>query len=304
MRFLLAGASGFLGSRLRENLALAGHDVTTLVRRPPAGAQAPKEAQWDPYAGPLDPDLVENTDVVVNLAGSPTAGNPHSRRWARELRESRVTTTAVLAEAIAASSRKPAFLAGNAIAIYGDHGEETVNEADDSRGDSFLTQVTREWKAAAAVAEQAGARVCYLHTVPVMDRRSAPLKQLRLLFKTGLGGRIGPGTQYMPMISLRDWVGAATFVAEHDELTGGVNLCCVTTPTNAEFTRVLADLVNRPALAPVPAIVLKQAAGKLAPELLGSIRAVPEKLLAAGFRFADPDVTSVLTTGLAVRSPL
>ncbi|RNL79032.1 TIGR01777 family oxidoreductase [Nocardioides marmorisolisilvae] len=298
MHFLIAGASGFLGSHLTASLRTAGHEVTTLSRSG-AGAEA---VTWDPYAGPLDPAVVDKADVVVNLAGSPTAGNPHSPKWARELRKSRVTTTRVLAEAIAASATKPAFLAGNAIAIYGDHGEETVNEADDSRGSSFLTEVTLEWKAATQPAVDAGARVAVLHTVPVMDRRSAPLKQLRLLFKTGLGGRIGSGQQYMPMISLRDWVAAATFVAEHEEIAGPVNLCCASTPTNAQFTSELAGLLHRPALAPVPAIVLKQAAGKLAPELLGSIRAVPEKLLSAGFRFADPDVGSVLRTGLGVGS--
>jgi len=298
MRFLIAGASGFLGSHLTDNLRAAGHQVTTLSR---SGERA-DAVRWNPYAGPLDPAVVDSADVVVNLAGSPTAGNPHSRKWARQLRESRVVTTTVLAEAIAASATKPAFLAGNAIAIYGDHGDEPVNEADDSRGSTFLTGVTREWKAATQSAVDAGARVAVLHTVPVMDRRSAPLKQLRLLFRTGLGGRIGPGTQYMPMISLRDWVAATTFVAEHDELSGPVNLCCASTPTNAQFTTELAGLLNRPTLAPVPAVVLKQAAGKLAPELLGSIRAVPEKLLDAGFRFADPDVGSVLRTGLGVGS--
>src|SRR5690349_6415640 len=197
MRFLIAGASGFLGSHLTDNLRAAGHQVTTLSR---SGERA-DAVRWNPYAGPLDPAVVDSADVVVNLAGSPTAGNPHSRKWARQLRESRVVTTAVLAEAIAASATKPAFLAGNAIAIYGDHGDEPVNEADDSRGSTFLTGVTREWKAATQSAVDAGARVAVLHTVPVMDRRSAPLKQLRLLFRTGLGGRIGPGTQYMPMIS-------------------------------------------------------------------------------------------------------
>ncbi|MFL6105815.1 MAG: TIGR01777 family oxidoreductase [Marmoricola sp.] len=298
MRFLIAGASGFLGSHLTDSLRAAGHEVTTLSR---SGERA-DAVRWDPYAGPLDPAVVDKADVVVNLAGSPTAGNPHSGKWARELRKSRVTTTKVLAEAIAASATRPAFLAGNAIAIYGDHGDDTVEETDDSRGSSFLTEVTREWKSAAQTAVDAGSRVAYLHTVPVMDRRSAPLKQLRLLFKTGLGGRLGDGQQYMPMISLRDWVAAATFVAEHDELSGPVNLCCASTPTNAQFTSELAGLVHRPALAPVPAIVLKQAAGKLAPELLGSIRAVPEKLLAAGFRFADPEVGSVLRTGLGVGS--
>lgn len=298
MRFLIAGASGFLGTHLTDNLRVLGHEVTTLSR----SADGPDAVRWDPYAGALDPAAVENADVVINLAGSPTVGNPHSKKWARELRKSRVTTTTVLAEAIAASTRRPAFLAGNAIAIYGDHGDDPVTESDDSRGSSFLTEVTREWKAAAQPAVDAGARVSFLHTVPVMDRRSAPLQQLRLLFKTGLGGRIGSGKQYMPMISLRDWVAAATFVAEHDDLSGPVNLCCVSTPTNGEFTAELAGLLNRPALAPVPAIVIKQAAGKLAPELLGSIRAVPDKLLTAGFRFADPDVGSVLRTGLRVGS--
>ncbi|MFL6021811.1 MAG: DUF1731 domain-containing protein, partial [Marmoricola sp.] len=114
--------------------------------------------------------------------------------------------------------------------------------------------------------------------------------------------RIGSGQQYMPMISLRDWVAATVYVAEHGEIDGGVNVCCSSTPTNGQFTSELAGLLHRPALAPVPAVVLKQAAGKLAPELLGSIRAVPEKLLSAGFRFADPDVGSVLRTGLGVRS--
>src|SRR4051812_38669474 len=114
---LIAGASGFLGSHLREELTRRGHQVSALVRRAPDGAG---ESRWDPYAGTLDPALVEAADVVVNLAGAPTAGNPHSAAWARELRRSRVTTTRVLAEAIAASERRPAFLAGNGISYYGD----------------------------------------------------------------------------------------------------------------------------------------------------------------------------------------
>ena len=93
-----------------------------------------------------------------------------------------MTTTRVLAEAIAALGGRPAFLAGNGISFYGDHGDEVLDETADSRGDAFLTSVTREWQAAAEPAAEAGARVCVLRTAPVMDRRSAPLKQLRLLF--------------------------------------------------------------------------------------------------------------------------
>lgn len=295
MRFLIAGGTGFLGNHLTESLRGGGHQVTVLSR----SGQGPGAAFWDPYAGRLDRSLVEESDVVVNLSGSPTAGNPHSRKWARNLEQSRVVSTRVLAEEIAASDRRPAFLAGNAIAFYGDHGDEEVPESAASIGTSFLTGVTREWQQATQPAVDAGARVCVLRTTPVMDRRSAPLKQLNLLFKAGLGGRLGSGQQFFPMISLRDWVGAATFLAEHDEVSGPVNICCARTPTNADFTRELARLLRRPALAPVPAVVLKQALGRLAPEVLGSIRAVPAVLLDAGFRFADPDVESVLLTGLS-----
>ena len=168
--------------------------------------------------------MIEAADVVVNLAGSPTLGNPHSKKWARNLRESRVTTTRVLAEAIAASDRKPAFLAGNAIAWYGDHGDEVSPRSPRARGDSFMTQVTREWQDAAGPAVDAGARVCFLRTSPLMDRRSAPLKQLRLLTKLGLATRLGDGQQRMAMISLRDWLGGVSHLVEHDSVAGPVNL--------------------------------------------------------------------------------
>lgn len=295
MRILIAGASGFLGTHLKAGLLDAGHDVTSLVRRAPGTG----EARWDPYAGDLDPAVVEAADVVVNLAGSPTLGNPHSQKWADELRKSRVTTTRVLADAIAASTRRPAFLAGNGISYYGDHGDEPVTEAADSRGNAFLTGVTLDWEAAARPAVDAGARVCVLRTSPVMDRSSAPLQQQLLLFKAGLGGRLGNGRQYMPMISLRDWVGAVRFLAEHDDVHGPVNLCCPQTPTNAEFTAALAHLVHRPAVFAVPAAVLRPAAGRMAPELLGSVRAVPQVLQDAGFDFADDTVAEVLASATA-----
>src|SRR4051794_8185305 len=295
MRVLLAGASGFLGTHLRAGLVAGGHDVTALTRGPARGGD---QATWDPYAGTLDPALVEAADVVVNLAGSPTLGNPHSRKWARELRESRVRTTSVLARAIAASDRRPAFLAGNGISVYGDHGDERLTEAAESRGDALLTSVTQQWQAAADPAVEAGARVCILRTAPVMDRRSAPLKQLRLLFRAGLGGRFGTGRQRMPMISLHDWVAAALHLAEHPGVSGPFNLCCPRTPTNAEFTAELARQLHRPSFATVPRAALT-AAGPMAPELLGSLNAVPEALLGSGFEFRDRDVAAVVAAGLA-----
>lgn len=295
MRFLIAGSTGFLGTRLRERLSARGHEVTSLVRRPPAGAD---EVQWDPYVAGLGVEVVDNHDVVVNLAGSPTAGNPHSKKWAENLMSSRVTTTRVLAETIAASRTRPTFLAGNGIGIYGDHGNQLVTEDAGSRGDSLLTRVSRAWQDATEPAQAAGARVCVLRTSPIYDRRSQPLGMLRLLFRAGLGGPLGDGSQYVPMISTRDWVDAVVHLAETDAASGAFNLCCEQAPTNKEFTRELAHQVNRPAFVRVPAFVLRPAAGPMANELLGSVNCVPAALTASGFTHRDPDVSAVLREGL------
>ncbi|MBS41564.1 MAG: TIGR01777 family protein [Nocardioides sp.] len=297
MSVLLAGGSGFLGTRLQRALRDRGHTVTTLTRRAP---EKDSEASWDPYAGELDAALVEGADVVVNLAGSPLIGNPHSKRWARDLRDSRVVTTAVLAKAIAASERRPAFLAGNGIAWYGDHGSAVLTEASDTRGHALLTTVTRDWQEAALPASEAGARVCVLRTSPVMDASGPPLQWLKLLFRTGTGGRLGSGEQYMPMSSLRDWLGAVVHLAEHPDASGPFNICLPEAPTNREFTRALAERVAPKGLAPfpVPALLLRAAAGDLAPELLGSVNVRPAALEASGYTFLDPDVGSLLDTGL------
>lgn len=295
LSLVLAGGSGFLGSHLRDALTERGHTVTSLVRRP---ARGPAEATWDPYAGSVPQAVVDAADVVVNLAGSPTLGNPHSKKWARELRRSRVTTTTVLAEAIAAAPTPPAYLAGNGISYYGDHGAAVLTEVSDTRGHALLTDVTREWQAATRSAEQAGSRVCVLRTSPVMDRRAAPLKQQRLQFKLGLGGTLGDGSQYMPMSSLRDWVGAVVHLAEHDSASGPFNICLPEAPTNAEFTRALAKAVGRKAFVPAPAPILRVAAGDMASELLGSLNVRPAALQASGYTFLDADVTALLETAL------
>ena len=296
MRCVVAGASGFLGTHLVGALRERGHDVVRLVRR---RADAADEVSWDPYADRLDDAVVAGADVVVNLAGAPTAGNPHSRRWAHALRESRVVTTRLLAERIASASSPPAFLAGNGISYYGDHGDQVVTEDTDSRGDALLTKVAREWQLAADPAVEAGARVCVLRTAPVQDRRSPPLKQQALLFRLGLGARVGDGRQFDPVISLRDWVGAVVHLAEHDSVAGPVNLCCPETPRNAEFTAALARAVGRRARLAAPAFVVGPAAGAMAPELLGSTRAEPAALVGSGYDFRDEEVHAVLAAALA-----
>lgn len=295
MRFLIAGSSGFLGTALRSSLAADGHDVVRLVR---GEARGPGELSWDPYAGRLDADAVETADVVVNLAGRPLLGNPHSRTYRRELHESRVATTTVLAEAIAASDRKPAFLAQSGTAYYGERGDEVLAEDAGTAKGSILTEVARDWEAAARPAAEAGARVCVMRTGPVLHRSGGALQPILMLFKAGLGGRLGSGRQYFPISSLQDWVRAAVFLATNEASSGAYNMVAPEPPTNAEFTKALGTALGRPTILPVPGFAIRLAAGPVAPELLGSMRCVPDRLQADGFRFHHPAVDAVLRAAL------
>lgn len=295
MRFLVAGGSGFLGSHLTGHLRGRGHNVTVLTRSTTTSAG---QATWDPSAGSVEQTLIDDADVVVNVVGSPLFGNPHTRGWRERMLSSRVTSTRVLAQAIARADRPPAFLAGNGSSYYGDHGDHPVTEESQSRGEAFMTHVTREWQVAADPAVAAGARVCILRTAPVMTRGGEAMRVLVPLFRLALGARLGDGRQFFPLVSLRDWVGAVTMLAEHDSASGPVNICCPETPTNAEFTREFARLVGRPAFLFAPAPLLRLAAGPAAPELLRSLRLMPHALNELGYEFRDRDVTSALAAGL------
>ena len=133
-----------------------------------------------------------------------------------------------------------------------------------------------------------------------MDRTSPPLKQLRLLFQAGGGARLGSGEQYMPMISLRDWIGAVSYLVESRDVSGAFNLCCPHAPTNAEFTQALAEAVHRKAFLAVPAA--GDEGGRRAtsrPSCSGSVNARPAALERAGYDFEDEDVREVLAAALA-----
>jgi uncharacterized protein len=299
MRVVVAGSTGFLGRPLVELLRDRNHDVVRLVRRE---AAADDESTWDPYAGRLDRGLVGNADAVVNLAASSNKGNPYSRRWADALMESRVTTTRVLAEAVAQAESPPAFVVGVGTSAYGDHGQAVVTEESADRGgDALLARVVRAWEAAARPAFEAGGRVALMRQAPIVHPGNVPTQQLIPLFRLYLGGRVGRGDQYFPMLSLDDWKGAATFLVESEVPSGPYNVCCPTTPTHREFVEALAGQLHRPAPFVVPTKLLELAMGPLAPELTNSTNLRPEALLREGFTFQDDDVAKVVASALAAR---
>jgi uncharacterized protein (TIGR01777 family) len=266
-----------------------------LVRRPAASAS---ESTWDPYAGHVDTDLVAGADVVVNLAGASLARWPWTAAYRRQILESRVRTTGTLARAVAAASTPPAFVVGSAVGRYGtDRGDEVLTE-DSSDGTGFLADVVRAWESAADPARDAGARVCHPRSGVVLGRSGAALRLLRLQFRLGLGGRIGSGAQYFPVISLTDWTAAVRFVAEHPDCSGAYNLVSSVPTTNAEFTRSFAAALRRPAVLRAPVFAIRAVLGELAEELVGSRRVLPERLVAAGFQPEHRDIDAVVAAAL------
>jgi uncharacterized protein (TIGR01777 family) len=296
MRFLIGGASGFLGQAWSQSLTDHGHRVVRLVRRDPG---SPDESRWDPGSGFVDQVVVNDADVVVNLCGAPLVHVPWTEAYAREFTASRVDTTRTLAEAVARAERKPAFIAQSGVAAYGDHGSEHITEDTPLDATTFMAGVVRQWEAATEPAAAAGARVVQMRTGVVLGGSGGALKAMMLPFKAGVGGKIGTGNQYFSTISLQDWVSAATYLAMNDELSGPFNLTAPDAPTNAEFTAALGRALHRPTFFRVPKLPLRKLAGPMGGEMLASARIEPRRLLDAGYAFAHNDITDQLTAALS-----
>ncbi|WP_433726437.1 TIGR01777 family oxidoreductase [Actinoplanes sp. CA-051413] len=301
MRILLAGASGFLGTRLAERLRAAGHDITRLVRHP---AQAADEATWKPSSGQLDQAVVASADAVINLAGAGVGDKRWNARYKSLIRSSRVDTAGTIAHAIKnlpAADRPRVLLQSSAVGWYGDTGDRPVTE-EAPAGTGFLADVCRVWEAAARPAEDAGTRVALLRTGLPLDENGGLLKPQMLPFRMGAGAKLGGGKQWVPWIGLADWLGAVGFLLERDDLAGPVNLVGPEPVTNATFTQVLAKVLHRPAVLQVPGIALQVALGEFAHEALRSQRVLPGVLQKAGFTFTQPTLETALRAAVDQQS--
>ncbi|KWV29881.1 TIGR01777 family oxidoreductase [Micromonospora rifamycinica] len=297
MRILMGGASGFLGTRLVDRLTGEGHQVTRLVRRSP---RTPDERRWDPAAGQLDPAVVAGADAVVNLAGAGVGDKRWTDDYRRVIRSSRVDSTTTLAVTIAglpAADRPGVLLNSSAVGWYGDTGDRVVEE-DAPAGEGFLADVCRVWEAATRPAEDAGVRVVRLRTGLPLHRDGGLLKPQMLPFKLGVAGRLGSGRQWLPWISLRDWLDAVVFLLAAGDTAGAVNVVGPNPVTNAEFTREFARQLHRPAIVPIPAVALKVALGGFAQEALTSTRVLPAVLTRAGFAWTHPELPAALHAAL------
>lgn len=292
---VVSGASGLVGRALAAGLRESGSRVRALTR----GTPGPGEIAWDPAAGRIDATALEGATAVVHLAGEQIA-----ERWTaekkRRIRESRVQGTRTLVRALASLRAPPEVLvSASAVGYYGDRGDEPLHERS-APGDDFLAGVTRAWEEEARAAEASGIRVVRLRFGVVLDRGGGALRRLLLPFRLGVGGRIGDGRQWMSWIALSDAVGVIRFALTETALSGAVNAVAPQPVTNAEFTAVLGSVLRRPTALPVPALALRLAFGGMADAtLLASQRALPSRLLEAGYEFRRPTLEGALREALA-----
>jgi len=280
-RIVISGASGLIGSALTSSLRADGIDVTTLVRRPPKNAS---ERQWEPGERELDPEVLAGAEAVVALGGASVGRLPWTRRYRKELVDSRLKSTVTITTALRAlRDDAPALVSASAVGYYGSAPGEQLTE-DSPAGQTFLASLCVQWEDAARRAED-HTRVSLLRTAPLIHRQGV-LKPLIQLTRFGVAGPLGRGTQVWPWMSLDDEVRAIRHVID-EKIAGPVNLTGPTPATANEIGRALAREMRRPFWVPAPAWALRLVLSAAATDslLLPDADVRPAVLEKSGFRF-------------------
>lgn len=294
LRIAITGASGLVGQALLPALRAVGHTPIPLVR----GAARAGEIHWDPD-GVWDNTPLHGIEAVIHLAGANIAGHRWTRHQKDRIEGSRVNGTGSLVDGIATLHTPPRVLiSASAMGFYGDRGDDLLDENSPS-GHGWLANVARNWEGAAHEAQTFGTRVVITRFGLILSPDGGALQKLLLPFRLGLGGRLGPGTQWMSWITLGDTVRAILAALDDDRYSGAINVASPNPVTNAEFTKTLGRVLRRPTPFPVPTMALRLLFGEMADAtLLASQRMIPQRLSDLDFRWEQPRLEGALRSVL------
>ena len=290
MRVAITGSTGLVGRALAERLTQRGDDVVGIVRGDREGAGV----DWAPDEGWVRDGAFDGCEAVVHLGGASVGEGRWTAKRKAELRSSRIESTRVLVEHLAALEPRPRrLIVASAVGYYGDRGDEPLSEAS-AKGAGFLADLVADWEAEAEKANAAGIPTAMVRSGVIFAKDASAFRRLVMPFRFGVGGRLGNGRQWMAWVTLEDVVSAIVCLLDGDQ-TGPVNVVAPGAVTNRELTKALGRELRRPAFMMVPRFTMQLAMGGAASELLfASQRVVPERLLGEGFEFANPELEGAL----------
>jgi uncharacterized protein len=275
MKIALLGGSGFVGRHLAPALRARGDDVTTVSLRDVEHAA----------------DAASSCDAIVNLAGEPL-----DQRWTaalkRRIEASRVELPRRFLDAL---SQRPhgctIYVSASAVGYYGTSETETFVE--ESRpGDDFLARVCVGWEREARRAEGFGMRVAIVRTGIALGSDGGALSKMLPPFRSGVGGRVGSGQQWLSWVHVDDLAGV--YLMALDSISGPLNATAPNPVTNAVFTQALGAALHRPTKLPVPTIALRMLLGEGADMLLTGQRVLPRRAEESGYSFKFSELTAAL----------
>jgi uncharacterized protein (TIGR01777 family) len=297
VKVLVTGASGLIGQALCDALFARGDNVVGLTRNPGHARQGNPRVEWRKWEPTLerpDPAAFDGVEAVVHLLGEPI-----DQRWTEEAKqrimESRRQGTHNLVGTIEGLESPPKVLVSqSAIGYYGDRGDEEVDESD-GPGEGFESQVPQAWESAAHELDGTDVRLVVVRTGLVLTAKGGLLKEMLTPFKLGVGGPLAGGDQYFSWIHLEDEIGILLWALDNDQASGTINATAPNPVTNKEFSKALGRAVNRPAVMPVPGLVLDLKFGREFGRVLrGGQRVLPKRTQALGYQFSYPDLDEAL----------
>lgn len=290
---LVTGGTGFIGSKLMEQLLAAGHAVTVLSRQRLAayyrfGGRANVVASFDEIPAGL------RIDTVVNLAGAPVVGPRWSATRKTVLLGSRVGLTHKLVAWLRSRSQRPALLVnGSAVGFYGVRPADEPLPETAAPGTGFMTELCQEWEKAAEAVDALGLRRVALRFGLVMGPSNG-LPALLLPIRLGLGGRMGDGRQMMSWIHRDDVLALIARAMADESMQGAYNAVAPQAVSQAEFVHTAGRLLHRPVWLPLPAAPMRLVMGEMAQIFFDGQRVVPQRLIDAGFAFRYPTLEAAL----------
>jgi hypothetical protein len=296
MKILITGGTGFVGTHLTSRFLQDGNEVTILTRSrkgPEKGPAGISYLQGDPTQKGAWQEAIKNQEVIINLAGASIF-----RRWTdkqkKAIRESRISTTGNIVEAIPSHPEKKVTLfSTSAVGYYGFWADEELVE-ESPPGNDFLARLAVEWEEEALKAKDKGAQVVITRFGVVLGEKGGALSQMIPLFQKYIGGPIGRGKQWFSWIHIKDLAEAFVFLMKAAEISGPVNLCSPNPVRNKDLAKALGRALHRPSFIPAPGFMVRWVLGEFGSVILEGQRVIPRRLLDNGFVFQYPDIDKAL----------